>query len=194
MEYPDFFNDVEHIILKDELSMFLGTNKDGIIDISFLEIVKMAGHSCAVVAGTYLMAKEGLKALYGQEIPKRGEIKVELKGTLADNTGVSALILSNITGATDNMGFTGIMGKFNRRGLLFMGSDIQSDIRLTRLDTNKSVELFYKPWKVVTPGEILQSAIGPNATEENKISFPVRWQNMVKTILENADKVIEIVK
>ena len=57
MEYPDFFNDVEHIILKDELSMFLGTNKDGIIDISFLEIVKMAGHSCAVVAGTYLMAK-----------------------------------------------------------------------------------------------------------------------------------------
>ncbi len=194
MEYPIFFNDVEHIILKDELSMFLGTNKDGIIDISFLEIVKMAGHSCAVVAGTYLMAKEGLKALYGQEIPKRGEIKVELKGTLADNTGVSALILSNITGATDNMGFKGIMGKFNRRGLLFMGSDIQSDIRLTRLDTNKSVELVYKPWKVVTPGEILQSAIGPNATEENKISFPVRWQNMVKTILENADKVIEIVK
>ena len=92
------------------------------------------------------------------------------------------------------MGFKGIMGKFNRRELLFMGSNIQSDIRLTRLDTNKSVELFYKPWKVVTPGEILQSAIGPNATEENKISFPVRWQNMVKTILENADKVIEIVK
>ena len=194
MEYPNFFNDVEHIILKDELSMFLGTNKDGIIDISFLEIVKMAGHSCAVVAGTYLMAKEGLKALYGQEIPKRGEIKVELKGTLADNTGVSALVLSNITGATENMGFTGIMGKFNRRGLLFMGAGIQSDIRFTRLDTNKSVELVYKPWEVVSPGEILQSAIGPDATEENKKTFPVRWQNMVKTILENADKVIEIVE
>lgn len=194
MEYPEFFNDVEHIILKDELSKFLGTNKDGIIDISFLEIVKMAGHSCAVVAGTYLMAKEGLKALYGQEIPKRGEIKVELKGTTADNTGVSALILSNITGATDNMGFKGIMGKFNRRGLLFMGSAIQSDIRFTRLDTNKSVELIYKPWKVVSPGDILQSAIGPDATEESKRTFPDRWQNMVKTILENADKVIEIVE
>lgn len=194
MEYPEFFNDVEHIILKDELSKFLGTNKDGIIDISFLEIVKMAGHSCAVVAGTYLMAKGGLKALYGQEIPKRGEIKVELKGTTADNTGVSALILSNITGATENMGFKGIMGKFNRRGLLFMGSAIQSDIRFTRLDTNKSVEVVYKPWKVVSPGDILQSAIGPDATEESKRTFPDRWQNMVKTILENADKVIEIVE
>ena len=192
MDYPQFYNDVEHIVLTDELSKFLGTNTDGIIDISYLEIVKMAGHSCATVAGAYLMAKEGLKALFPNETPKRGEIKIELKGTLEDNTGVVAMVLMNITGATDNMGFTGIMGKHNRRGLLSYGANIESNVRFTRLDTNKSVEVVYTPFNVVTPGEIMQSAIGPNATEEDKKTFPQRWQNMVKTVLENADKVIEI--
>jgi hypothetical protein len=84
------------------------------------------------------------------------------------------------------------MGKFNRRGLLFFGAGIQSDVRFTRLDTNKSVELTYKPGKVVSPGEILQSAIGPNATEKSKKAFPGRWQKMVKTILDNTAEVIEI--
>ena len=192
MDYPQFYNEVEHIVLTDDLSKFLGTNSDGIIDISYLEIVKMSGHSCATVAGAYLMAKEGLKALFEGEIPKRGEIKIELKGTLEDNTGVVAMVLMNITGATDNMGFTGIMGKYNRRGLLSYGANIDSNVRFTRLDTNKSVEVVYTPFNVVTPGEIMQSAIGPNATAENKKAFPERWQNMVKTVLENADKVIEV--
>jgi hypothetical protein len=102
------------------------------------------------------------------------------------------MVLSNITGATDHTGFKGIMGKFNRRGLLFFGAGIQSDVRFTRLDTNKSVELTYKPGKVVSPGEILQSAIGPNATEKSKKAFPWRWQKMVKTILDNTAEVIEI--
>jgi hypothetical protein len=38
----------------------------------------------------------------------------------------------------------------------------------------------------------MQSALGPNATEESKKHFPVRWQEMVKIIFENADKVIEL--
>jgi len=193
MEYPQFFTEIEHIVLKDELSEFLGTSKDGIIDISYLEIVKMAGHSCATVAGAYLMAKEGLKALYPNETPNRGEIKIEFSGTLEDNTGVVALVLSNITGATENMGFTGIMGKYNHRGLMFYGANIKANVRFTRLDTNKSVEVFYNPHKIVSPGEIMQSAIGPNATDETKSTFGERWQQMVKTVLENADKVIEVV-
>ena len=192
MKYPQFFTQVEHIILEDELGAFLGTSKDGIIDISYLEIVKMAGHSCATVAGAYLMAKEGLKALYPNEIPKRGEIKVELKGTLEDNTGVVSMVLSNITGATDNTGFLGIMGKFNRRGLLSYGANINSNVRFTRLDTNKSVEVKYNPQNIVSPGEIMQSAIGPSATAETKSTFGARWQEMVKTVLENADSVIVV--
>jgi len=193
MNYPDFYNKIQTITLYDELSEFLGSTEGGMVEISYLDIVKMAGHSCATVGGAYLMAVHALKALYQNEIPKRGNIKVELREKLEDgNTGVVAQVFSNITGATTNNGFGGLNGNFNRRNLLFYGADIKSTVRFTRLDTNKSVEIEYSPMKVVIPGEIMQSALAPDASEESKKSFPIRWQEMVKTIFENADKVIEI--
>ncbi len=139
------------------------------------------------------MAQKGLKALYRDEMPIRGEIKVELKGTLSDNTGVTSQVLSNITGATTDTGFLGLpQGKFNRRNLMFFGADIPATVRFTRLDNGKSIDVGYLPGKAVNPREILMSAIGPDATEESKRTFPVRWQEMVKTIFDNADKVINI--
>jgi len=193
MEYPDYYNEVEHIRLKDELSRFLGSSEEGIIDISYLEIVKMAGHSCVLVCGTYLMALKGLQALFGTEPARRGEIKVELRESMQEgNTGASAQVLSNITGATLDSGFRGINGKYNRRGLLFFGADIQSNVRFTRLDTNRSVEVSYSPAKVVNPGAVMQSALGPDATEESKKTFPKRWQEMVKAIFDHADQVISV--
>jgi len=193
MEYPDFYNDVEHIILKDELSKFLGSSEDGIIDISYLDIVKMAGHSCVLVSGTYLMAMKGLQKLYGTELPRRGEIRVELRDSLqAGNTGAAAQVLSNITGATTDSGFRGINGNYDRRGLLFCGADITSNVRFTRLDTFKSVEVSYNPAKLVNSGAVMQMALGPDATEESKKLFPVKWQALVKTIFDNADTVIEL--
>jgi hypothetical protein len=193
MKYPEFFDEIEHIVLKDELSEFLGATEGGIIDISYLEMVKMAGHSCGVVSGAYLMALKGLKALFGEELPKRGEIKVELKGTLEDNTGVTAQVLSNITGATSDTGFLGLPnGKFNRRNLLFFGADISANVRFTRMDTGKSVDVSYTPGKVVNPKGVLMTAIGPDATEESRRTFPERWQKMVKTIFDHADEVIRV--
>ena len=193
MEYPDFYNEIEHIILKDKLSQFLGSTGEGIIDISYLDIVKMAGHSCVLVSGTYLMALKGLQSLYGTELPIRGEIKVELRDHLSDgNTGASAQVLSNITGATTDTGFKGINGKYNRQGLLFYGANITSNVRFTRLDTNASVEVSYTPKRVTIPGNIMQSAVGPDATEESRKDFPLQWQEMIRTIFHNADKVIDV--
>ena len=195
MEYLSFFDDIEKIVLEDELTKFLGVNDDGIIDFSYADIVKSAGHSCATVAGAYLVALKGLKALYQDAIPKRGEIKIEIKkGPEDDNAGVIGCVLSNITGATTNYGFGGIpTGKFNRRNLLFYNVEIDADVRFTRLDTNKQIEVNYRPQKVVNSMVILMSAIGENATQENKKTFPIRFQEMVKTVFENADKVIEII-
>jgi len=194
MKYPEFFNEIEHIILKDELSEFLGSSDEGIIDISYLEIVKMAGHSCAVTSGAYLMTLIGLKELYGNEYPQRGKIKVEIREPLTEgNTGVFGGVFSNITGATTNTGFGGLGNKFNRRNLMFYGADIKGNVRFTRLDTNKNIELSYNPHSIVAPGEIMQSAFGPNATEKSQKAFPVRWQEMVKTIFKNPDKVISII-
>jgi len=195
MEYQPFFDDIEPIVLVDELAKFLGVNDTGIIEISYLDIVKTAGHSCGTVAGAYLSALLGLKALFPDEMPKRGEIKVELKrATTEENAGVVGCVLSNITGATTDYGFGGIPGgKFCRRDLLFYEANIDTDIRFTCLDTGKSIGVNYHPHKVVNPMKILMSAIGENATPEDIESFPRRFQEMVKTLFENKETVIEII-
>jgi hypothetical protein len=196
MKYLSFFDDIEKIVVYDDLCQFLGVNDDGILEISYVDIVKSAGHSCGTVAGAYLIALKGLEALYANETPKRGEIKVEIqKAPRDDNAGVVGSVLSNITGATKDEGFGGIpTGKYNRRDLLSYEADIETDVRFTRLDTGESVGVNYRPKRVVNPMEILMSAIKPDAKEEDIKSFPVRFQEMVKTVFDNADKVIDIVK
>jgi hypothetical protein len=194
MKYLSFFDEIEEIIVYDDLTKFLGVNDDGIIKFSYTDIVKTAGHSCATVAGAYLTAREGLKALYKDDIPKRGEIKVEIKKSPRDdNAGVIGSVISTITGATDDLGFGGIpTGKYNRRDLLFFGANIEADVCFTRVDTQKKVCINYRPKKIVNPMEILKSAIKPDAKKEDVESFGKRFQEMVKTVFENTDKVIEI--
>jgi len=60
--------------------------------------------------------------------------------------------------------------------------------------TWKSVEVNYRPWRIVNPMKILKSAIWPDAIDDDKKTFPIRFQEMVKTIFENSDKVIDIKK
>jgi len=196
MKYPDFFDQFDKITTYDELAEFLGAAENGIIDFSYPEIVKTAGHSCGTVAGAYLTALKGLKALYGDQLPERGKIKIEIKkDPTNDNAGVVGCVLSNITGATTNYGFGGIPGgKFYRRDLLFFNAPIDADVKFTRLDTGKSVGVNYRPGRVVNPMKILKSAIVPDATEEDKRTFPQRFQQMVKTLFENADTVIDIIE
>jgi len=50
----------------------------------------------------------------------------------------------------------------------------------------------YKPQTVVNPMAILKSAIKPDATTEDIENFPECFQAMVKTVFDNADKVIEL--
>ena len=110
MKYPDFFDTVKTIELKDALSQLLGAFEEGVISFSYLDVVKSAGHSCPTIAGAYLMAREGLKALYGEELPQRGEIKVSFKEDIKNGTaGVVANTFSLITGATSDWGFKGLM-------------------------------------------------------------------------------------
>jgi len=194
MKYRKMFDTFEKIIVKDELAKFLGVNDDGVIEFSYIDIVKSAGHSCGTVAGAYIIALEGLKALYKDELPKRGEIKVELKkAPREENAGVVGAVLSNITGASLDYGFGGIpTGKFNRRDTLFFEVKMQEDVRLTRLDTNESVSINFRPGKVVNPMAILMSAISPDAKQEDKDSFADRFQEMVHTLFNNIDTIIEI--
>jgi len=196
MKYTKYFENIPTIKLYDDLSEFLGASDDGIIEFSYADIVKSAGHSCATVAGAYIMAMEGLKVLYPDSLPKRGKIKVELnKDTKVDNTGVVGFVLSIITGATTDFGFGGIpTGKFNRRDTLSFNIDMEYNVAFTDIETNKKVCVKYMPKKVVDPMSILKSAIKPDATQEDIESFPQRFQDMVKTVFANIDTVIEVVE
>ncbi|PLX14977.1 MAG: hypothetical protein C0598_00200 [Marinilabiliales bacterium] len=193
MRLPNYFKNIEPIILYDELSKFLGTSEDGELEIHFSEIVKMAGHSCPTVTGAWLMTKKGLEALYGNEKPVRGNIKVELRDSAKDGSvGVSASIFTNITGAAGPHGFDGIGDKFIRRKLLSFGANIDGFVRFTRIDTNKSVEVKYRPANLVHPSNLMMTAIGPKADDTSKEAFPKLWQEMVEQLFENSDKVVFI--
>ena len=196
MKYLDFFDSIEKIVLKDELLIFLWVNNDWLIDFSYKDIVKTAGHSCWTVAWAYLIAQKWLKELFWNENPNRGKIKVEIKkAPTDDNAWVIWCVLSNITWATTNYWFWGIpTWEFNRRNTLFYNVDIESDVKLTDLITWKSVEINYRPWRIVNPMKILKSAIWPDATELDKKTFPIKFQAMVKTIFENSDTVIDVKK
>ncbi len=192
MKYPDFFNNVETIKIYDGLAEFLGSFENGIIELTFLDIVKATGHGCVTVAGAYLATLQSLKKLYNNEIPERGKIKVELPQNREEATqGVIASVITHITGATSDYGFKGLNGKYSRTGLLFFGKDIQSFARFTRFDTGKSIDVFYYPGKLVSPGNILNKML---STPENTDTFKnhqSQWLEIVKTILENPEKVIE---
>ncbi len=196
MKHPEFFDAVERIILQDELSDFLGVFENGIMEISYLDIVKSAGHSCPTIAGAYLMTLKGLQALYGNEIPQRGGIRVEFgEGEDAEVTGVIANAVENITGATAVRGFKGIGGRFVRHSLMKFNSAIDSSLRLTRVDNNLSADVYYAPGRF--PGDpriqqLMPLVLQNSASSADKNLFGYLWQERVKEIFDHADEVITI--
>ena len=172
MKYPDFFNKVETIILQDKLALTLGALEDGEVEFCYLDVVKSAGHSCPTVAGAYLSLLVGLKELYKDGTPQRGEISVCFKEDSTDGVaGVISMVVSQITGATEHLGFKGLGGgKFARHSLMKFNQDIKSSMQLTRTDTNKTVDILYNPSQI--DGQ--------------------PFQKRVENIFANIDKVITI--
>lgn len=196
MKYPKFFDTIEIITLQDDLSDFLGTFEDGIIEFSYLDVVKAAGHSCPTVAGAYLMALIGLKTLYQNQIPKRGEIFVSFSEDAKDGVaGVIANVISHITGATETSGFKGLHGNFARHELMKFKANINSSIKLQRLDTGFTIELIYNPTNIQGDPKIhslMQKMVSNKATKIEKKEFGELWQQRVENIFQNKDKVITI--
>jgi len=197
MKYPEFFNTIETIKLQDPLSSLLGAFEDGFVEFNYLDVVKSAGHSCPTVAGAYLLALEGLKALYKKETPIRGEICVSFKEDAKEGVaGVIANVLSQITGATETSGFKGLNGNFARHDLMNFNDSINSSIKLQRLDTRKSVELVYDPSIIEQNPQIaklMQKIMQNSATQDEKKLFGTLWQERVENIFKNIPKVISIV-
>lgn len=187
MKTPEFFSQIPPISLYDPLSDVLGAAADGILDYTYEDAVKLAGHSCPTVAGAYLMCAHALKALYKSKTPVRGEIRVLMQGKLGEGTvGVSANVASLITGATETGGFHGLGGKFDRRNLLAYEADIATEMAFERIDTGERVLLSYDPSCVPMEPvlkEILPLVVSGRAGAQEKAQFGTLWQERVRKIV-----------
>lgn len=187
MKYPEFYDSVENISLIDPLAKVLGAFENGEYEISYVEVVKAAGHSCPTVAGAYLMTTAALKTLFSNQRAVRGNIKVEFAEDLEEGVaGVIGNVISHITGATQKSGFKGLGGKFSRHSLMYFNANIQSSARFTRIDNGKSVDVFYNPSSVPADPQMMAYM----QTDIDK--FGELWQDRVRRIFENSKDIIEV--
>ena len=199
MNYPSFYDRVEPVRLYDPLSDFLGAFDKGEVTLTYLDCVKLAGHSCPTVAGAYLMATLGLQRLFADTIPHRGMVHLAMRDKKSEGvTGVIANVIGFILGAGDAGGFKGIQGRFGRDGLVTFDVEMEGEVRLTRLDTEQSIEMSYDP-SIVPPKPEMKQLMGKmlqeSATPEEQAAFKRLWQERVETILTSPelwDKMITI--
>ncbi|HET6632417.1 MAG TPA: hypothetical protein VFG73_06900 [Rhodanobacteraceae bacterium] len=177
--------------LRDPLAQLLGASADGLIDYHYADAVRLAGHSCPTVAGAWLTARTGLKALYGDEVPERGGVAVFLPQPEDEGvSGVVGQVLTLVTGAAGRNGFHGLGGQHVRKDLLQFAQPVVA-ARLRRLDTGDTVEvqLDIRP----VPAEPAQAALaqavirrGAGAAQHRE--FGRLWQERVRRLLlEHAD-------
>ena len=194
MDFPDFFSNAPTITLRDPLAAFLGAPKSGTITYSYADAVKLSGHSCPTVAGTYLMVRRGLACLYDNELPERGGMEVYLREQREQGTtGVIATVAMLLTGAAPETGFGGIGAnrRFARRGLLHFGAPIDGILGLRRRDNGRGVVLDLDTTGVPPPPELqtyFPKAVAGAADEIEQAYFGELWQSRVARMLtDHAD-------
>jgi len=192
MAFPEFFAHIPAITVRDPLAELLGAAEGGLIEYRFADAVKLAGHSCPTVAGAWLMTVRALRALYGDEMPVRGDLRVAL-GENAESgvAGVIASIAGLLTGAAGDGGFKGLGGRYGRRNLLRFGVAGVGGLAFTRLDTNVAVDCILRLEMVPADprlGGLLGAILGGSADDAARRLFGELWQARVRRILiEHAD-------
>jgi len=194
MTFPSFFAQAPRLKVRDPLAAFLGASEDGILDYSYEDVVRLAGHSCPAVAGAYLMVVNGFSYLYDEELPERGGVEVLMRDERDQGTtGVLASVVTLLTGATAETGFHGIgpAQRFARRDLLRFGADIQGVMALRRRDTGQGVVVDIDTGAVPHAAEmaaVMPQAVAGEADEAGLSTFAALWQDRVRRMLiEHAD-------
>jgi hypothetical protein len=192
MQYPSFFDEAPRLTLYDPLSAFLGATEDGLVEYTYLDAVKLAGHSCTTVAGAYLMTLGALRCLYGDGIPVRGDIEVAVSQDAFEGVaGVMASVATLLTGAAGEGGFKGIAGRFVRRDRLAFGAAIAGEIQFTRRDTGEGVTASLNAAAVPLHAgarPLFQRVLGGEASPTEAREFRRLWQERVRQLLiDHAD-------
>lgn len=193
MSFPAFFDGAPEIRMRDPLAAFLGSAEDGVMTYRYADAVRLAGHSCPVVAGAWLMVATGLDWLYGESLPERGGIEVHMRDAFDHGTtGVVASVATLVTGAAAESGFGGIgtARHFARRGLLRFEAPIDGVMALRRCDTGAGVVLDIDTGRVPHHPEIdelMPQAVQGTADEATLRRFMTLWQDRIARMLAAAD-------
>ncbi|MEN9437682.1 MAG: hypothetical protein RIR09_2337 [Pseudomonadota bacterium] len=185
--FPAFFEQVPGITLYDPLADLLGAAQGGLVHYGYADAVRLAGHSCPTVASAYWLGVRALRALYGEAVPQRGAVAVELRGSQSEGTtGVVASVLGLLTGAASEGGFAGLGGQFVRRGLLRFNAPIATELRFTRCDTGQSVLAQVHLQDVAgnpKTRHLMPLCLTGQASAEERTEFGQLWQDRVRRIL-----------
>lgn len=193
MSFPSFFDAVPTITMRDPLAVFLGTSDDGLIEYRYEDAVRLAGHSCPTVASTWSLARAGLIALFGEDVPERGGIDVFMPGPAdAGVIGVEASVLKLVTGAAASAGFGGLgqSGRFSRRNLLTFDAAIEGRFVLRRRDTGAGVRADFDMTVVPRDGELAElmpGAVSGRLDLDGQARFSGLWQQRVARFLVEPD-------
>lgn len=187
MRFPDFFDQVPRLRVRDPLADFLGAAEGGLLEYGYADAVKLAGHSCPTVATAYVLGHRALSLLYRDAVPERGGVRIDLAEPLdAGATGVIASVLTLLTGAAPSGGFKGIGGRFARRDLQRFGLDLPPMLRFTRLDTGAAVDAGADTARVPADSELpglMQRCLSGAADAEEQRRFATLWQDRVRRLL-----------
>ena len=197
MAFPEFFARVPAVTLRDPLAELLGAAEGGLIEYRFADAVKLTGHSCPTVAGAWLMTVRALRALYGDEIPERGNIAVALRESLDGGVaGVIGSVAGLLTGAAGAGGFKGLGGRHSRRNLLLFGVAGIGSVTFMRLDTDAAVDCTLRLETVPADprlGNLLGAVLNGTANPDDTRQFGSLWQERVARILIDHGEDHEIV-
>ena len=192
--FPAFYSEAPTIKLRDPLAQFLGAARHGVIEYRYTDVVRLSGHSCPTVAGAYLMALHGLRALYGTEMPVRGDVEVFMRDAPGSGvTGVISSVVQLVTGAAGETGFPGAgqLALFARKNLLVFGADVDGVLGMRRRDTGKAVTVHFDNAVVPWPDEmrpLMTKAFADQANSAELECFAQLWQERVRSMLvEYAD-------
>lgn len=190
--FPAFFDDAPALRVLDPLAAFLGAARDGVLEYRYADVVRFAGHSCPTVASAFLATRAALQALYPDTLPRRGEVRVELRDAIDEGvTGVIGSVAGLLTGAAGAGGFHGIAGRFVRKDLLAFGVPIPGQLRFTRTDTGAGIGVSIDLGSV--PGDpramqLMARCVQGVASAQELEQFGAAWQERVRRLLlEHAD-------
>jgi len=187
--------DAAPIEIRDPVAEALGVLEPGDpFVITYTDAVKEAGHSCPTASGAYRIVQLGLDALYPDDYPVRSEIEVQAAGPGDDAAyGVMSRIISYVTGATEDDGFSGLAGGYgDRRDLLvfdaFDPDTAEPTFRFQRTDTDETVEVTYHVSDVPDGGPAignLQEILDGSASDQQRAAFAEAWHRRVQVVFSD---------